>query len=593
MKFKYISAAAMGLAVLMSSCDATDLKPWNNMTDASYWHTVTDLQLYANGLLGNFGGATAYGDDVSDLMVQNSADAYLFGNVSINTVGSDWDWGLIRRCNFFLNRYEQVEGDEAAINQYVAEVRFVRANRYFTLIRLYGDVPWFDVDLQTTDTEELYKGRDPRNFVLGKIIEDLEFASQWCVESKTSGRPTKDAALQQLARVCLYYGTYMKYHNEQESNGISSQYLLEKARDASKKIMDSGKYSIVKAANPSETKNFAEWPLPYSNLFVQDDLSGCAEAVMARYYEYPTLTHEVGRQAGSSGFGLSKAFADCYLMANGKPIANAGSGYHGDNTLEEEIQDRDPRMWQTIATSRRPNWTSAGSAADQQMTPWDWAGTIGQTSGVTGYAVEKFHSSNMAQWQAQSSDFDWFIYRYAEVLLINAEANYELGTCTQAVLDATINKLRDRVDMAHLTTSPEVDAAAWDYGYSVAPLLYEIRRERAVELINEGFRMDDLKRWNAMKLLENPMTMVGVRITDDSKAFYEDPNNGGATIGTGGRETITLNGKTYLRCFSNTDMYSDGRKWTANDKRWLYPIPETQMDLYKLHGTPLTQNPGW
>lgn len=589
MKFKYISSAAMALAVLMSSCDATDLKPWDSMTDASYWHTVTDLQLYANGLLGNFGGASVSGDAVSDIMVQNSVDMYLFGTMTLSNA-SGWDWGLIRQCNYFMNRYKGVEGNEAEINQYVGEVRFVRANRYYTLIRNFGDVPWFDADLQTTDTEELYKARDPRNFVLGKIIEDLEFAAQWCVDSPVSGRPTKDAALQQLARVCLYYGTYMKYHNESEANGISSTYLLEKARDASKRIMDSGKYAIVKADNPSGTETFEEWPLPYSNLFVQDDLRNNPENVMARYYEYPEVTHEVGRQAGGSGFGFSKAFIDMFLMKNGQPIANAGSGYQGDNTIEQEIQDRDPRLWQVIASSRRPNWTAVGS---ERMTDWSWDNTLLMSSGVTGYAVEKFHSSNMDQWQAKASDFDWFIYRYAEVLLINAEANYELGTCTQDVLDKTINKLRDRVDMAHLTVSPAVDAAALDYGYPVAPLLYEIRRERAIELCNEGFRMGDLKRWNAMKLLENPMTMVGVRITPESRAFYADEAHGGMEFGEGKRETIDINGKTYVRVFSDDVMNQAGRKWTANDKRWLYPIPLEQINLYAAHGTPIQQNPGW
>ena len=143
----------MGLAVLMSSCDATDLKPWDSMTDQSYWHTVTDLQLYANGLLQNFGGATVSGDAVSDIMVQSSVNNYLFGTMTLNDA-SGWDWSLIRQCNFFMNRYGQVEGDEASINQYVGEVRFVRANRYYYMIRIFGDVPWFDSDLQTrTGTE--------------------------------------------------------------------------------------------------------------------------------------------------------------------------------------------------------------------------------------------------------------------------------------------------------------------------------------------------------------------------------------------------------------------------------------------------------
>lgn len=593
MKFKYLSASAMGIAVLLSSCDATDLKPWDSITDASYWNSVGDLESYANGLLGNLGGASAYGDQTSDLFVNQSPSSYLFGTMTLSDA-SGWsygDWGLIRSCNYFLNQYTKVVGSEAEINQFVGEIRFYRALAYYQKIRTFGDVPWYDVNLQTTDIEQLYKGRDPRNMVLGKIIEDLEFASKWCVESKESGRPTRDAALQQLARVCLYYGTYMKYHNEAESNGLSSQNLLEKARDASKKIMDTGKYDIVKAENPEGTKTFDEWPLPYANLFVQDDLHDCKEAVLPRYYKVAVVAHEVGRQVGGIGMGLSKAFIESFLMKNGKPIMNPGSGYKGDNTLEEEIDGRDPRLWQIIPTSRRPNWTSVGSDAASQMTRWNYGSAIESTAGVTGYPCMKFHSSNFEQQQPKASYFDWFLYRYAEVLLINAEANYELGTCTQDVLDATINKLRDRVDMAHLTVSPEADVAAWDYGYTVAPLLYEIRRERAIELINEGFRMDDLKRWNAMKLLENPLTMLGLRITPDMEAFYALPENGGKIFGDvdGARATYNYNGKTYIRVFTPELMLSAGRKWAADDKRWLYPIPQEQIDL----NPALKQNPGW
>ena len=105
--------------------------------------------------------------------------------------------------------------------------------------------------------------------------------------------------------------------------------------------------------------------------------------------------------------------------------------------------------------------------------------------------------------------------------------------------------------------------------------------------------MDDLKRWNAMKLLENPKTMVGVRITAASKAFYENPDNGGTEIGAGKRETVDVNGRTYIRVFNDEIMNSAGRKWTANDKRWLYPIPKEQIDLYQANGTPISQNPGW
>lgn len=589
MKLKYLSAVAAALALTVSSCDVTDLKPWDSMTDASYWKTTQDLEMYANGLLGNFGGASVSGDATSDLFVQSGTpNSWMFGTYTWSNAGG-WDasfWSLIRQCNYFMARYETVKGDQATINKYVGEVRFVRANRYFNIIQNYGDAPWYDKDLQTTDTEALYKPRDPRNFVLGKIIEDLEFAAQWCTESPTSGRPTRDAAKQQLARVCLYYGTYMKYHNEAESNGWSSQKLLQKAADASNELIQSGKYAIVKADNPKDTKTFEGYDLPYANLFVQNDLHGNKEVVMARYYKVPDVTHEVGRQAGGMGFGLSKAFIESFLMADGTPIMAANSGYKGDNTIAEEIEGRDPRLWQIIATSRRPNWTSAGSRPEDQMTSWDYGSTVNPNAGVTGYPCEKFHSSNMAQWNAKSSDFDWFIYRYAEALLINAEANCELGKLNQTILDNTINKLRDRVGMAHLTMSPKADPAALDYGYSVSPILYEIRRERAIELINEGFRWSDLLRWNGMKLLENPKTMLGMRVTDDVRAQF---NAWQVVFGGAGIRTMDLNGKTYVAVFDQATMDSPGRKWSKDDKRFLYPIPRTALQLNPALG----QNPGW
>lgn len=576
----------MGIAALMQSCDVTDVSPFDVVTDNSYWNTTNDLELYANGLLGNLGGASVWGDQISDVFVNNTTDMYLFNTMTVNNA-TGWDFSLIRSCNYFMDHYESVTGDEATINQYVGEVRFYRAQRYYSMIRTFGDVPYYDHVLKTTDIEELYKPRDPRNMVLGKVIEDLEFAAKWCTTDKTLGRPTSDAAKTLLARACLYYGTYMKYHNEPEANGLSSKSLLEKARDVSQEIMNSGRYSIVKAANPADTKSFDEWPLYYCNLFVQDNLSSCAEAILPRYYKVDVVTHEVGRQAGGMGFGLSKAFIESYLMKDGTPIYNDGSGYKGDNTIADEIDGRDPRLWQTIATDCRPNWTKISD--EMQMTSWDWGASVRPSAGLTGYPCMKFHSSNYLQQQPQNSYFDWFLYRYAEVLLINAEAHAELGTCTQNVLDATINQLRDRVDMAHLTTAPVEDAKPLDYGYTVSPLIYEIRRERAIELINEGFRMDDLKRWNAMKLLENPLTMLGIHVSEEAKAFYGNPDNGGVTFGPGEQEVYEYNGKTYLRVFAPETMASPGRKWTQNDKRWLYPIPLDQIRL----NSNLVQNPGW
>ena len=146
-------------------------------------------------------------------------------------------------------------------------------------------MPWYESDLQTGDEAELFKGRDPRNFVLKKVIEDLEFAIQWLPEKTMAekGRLHKDAARTQLARVCLYYGTYMKYHHEAGSEGLTAEGLITKAKQLTDEIINSGKYEIVKGTDAGAgTKAYEGYPLSYANQFVQEDLSDNKEAIMVR-----------------------------------------------------------------------------------------------------------------------------------------------------------------------------------------------------------------------------------------------------------------------------------------------------------------------
>lgn len=587
MKLRYIIYIGVLLG-LLAACDVTDLSPKDSFTDESYWTSVNDLKLYANGLYGNLGGPTPTGDNVSDNFVTNNYSSFLFNELTIpSAAGSDngWYWNTIRNCNYFMQRYSKVQGVEEEINKYVAEVRFFRGLLYYDKIKAFGDVPWYESDLQTSDTDELYKPRDDRDYVLGKIIEDFEFAIKWLPgkSSAESGRLHKDAAKTQLARICLYYGTYKKYHNESSSGDLSSTSLLQKAAALAKEVMDSGNYSIVKGPDAgSDQLAFAGYPLYYSNQFTQVDLSTNAESILARYYEEGILTHETGRQVGENGMGLSKDFVESFLMRDGTPIHNAGSGYKGDNNQSDEFENRDPRIYQIIDNQNKPYTVLNGEQITNQVA------NVVASQGVTGYPCVKFRSSNSKQAEARNTYYDWFVYRYAEVLLIYAEAQAELNLCTQDVLDKTINLLRDRVEMAHLSVTPVADAGAVDYGYDVSNLLYEIRRERRIELIAEGFRLDDLKRWNAMKLLENPKTMFGLRITDDVIATYA-----GANItfgGDSGRPTIEYGGNTYLYQYAASKSLNEaGRKWTDGDRRWLSPIPTNEITL----NSNLIQNPGW
>lgn len=594
MKFKHYIYLFLMAGTLWACKDYTDLAPMDSFTDETYWNTPNDLKLYANGLYGLLSSPNPSLDGESDNFVTTNYSSYLFNELTIPeeapgatpavTSYNKWYWGDVRSCNYFLKRYSRATGSEAEINRYVAEVRFFRGLVYFDLIKAYGDVPWYDKDLQTTDREELYKARDNKDEVLGHVIEDFEYAIEHLPEKSLaeSGRLNKDAARTQLARICLYFGTYKKYHHEAGTGSLTSQTLLEKAVTLTNTIISSGNYDIVKGEDSGcDQLAYAGYPLYYSNLFTQEDLSSNKECILARFYKANVLTHQLGRQVQEHGLGLSKDFAESFLMKDGTPIYNTGSGYHGDEDMDAELADRDPRMYQIIDNNHRPYYVRNGERIQNEL-----ANAVGSSKGVTGYQCAKFHAANTTQQEANNSTYDWFVYRYAEVLLINAEANAELGTCTQEVLDKTVNKLRDRVEMVHLTTSPVADARPIDYGYTLSNLLYEIRRERRIELIAEGFRMDDLKRWNGMKVMENPKTMFGIKITPTVISQY--PAN--TFTGENARPTIDYQGAKYLYQYKASKSLDDaGRKWSDKDRRWLLPIPTQELTLNKKLG----QNPNW
>lgn len=582
MKLKYLALA--GLLGFTACDDIIDLKPLDSFTDESYWTSVDDLRGYANRFYTNLSGPSSSGDQQSDNRVPGSYDAWLYNEYVLDQAG-DWSWSNVRNLNFFMARYQRVTGSEADINAQVAVIRFFRALDYFGKIKSYGDVPWYEKDLTDADEEELFKPRDSRDFVLGKVIEDLEFAIQWLPEPNAAEECAlhKDAARTQLSRVCLYYGTFKKYHNV--GGSPSSQELLQKAASNALAVMNTGRYEIVKGLDAGcGQSSFEGYPLHYQNQFVQEDLSANKEAILFRKYVLGTLTHETGR---NQGVGFSKDFAESFLCKDGKPIG-VSELYQGDETLDQEMIDRDPRMYNIIDNIHRPYTVQSDGTVEINESMYDptaSAPDVSAAGSVTGYANVKYSSADPTQWTANATTYDWFVYRYAEVLLNYAEAKYELGEMTQDVLDNTINQLRDRVEMPHLTMDVGFTDPNWpDYGYAVDPLLHEIRRERRIELAAEGFRYDDIIRWKGVKLYENPKTVLGMRVTDKVISLYTEGTFGGDR----GRALVEYEGKTYIRPYSK-DLDDAGRKWADDDKRFLNPISKN----VRLINPNITQNPGW
>lgn len=549
MKIKKSIIAYTAVALLATGCNDGFLDRYPQaINDPTFWNTTSDLQTYANQFYGNFGsGLNSMGDGESDNQVPNSRPSYLWNEQITPISGGMWskdDWAPIRKTNYFLTHYKEVTtGAEAEINQYVAEVRFFRALQYGAKMRQFGDVPWIEKELETNDTEILYGPKMKREQVMDKINEDFDFAIQWLPDSPAKGRISKDVARQLKARTCLHEATYYKYHTELGLQAKAAG-LLEQAVKAAGDIMASGKYEIYSTGKPNED---------FYQMFLIEDKSTVKEAILSVEYKDGLKTHGISRTLYESNTGFSKDFVKSFLCTNGKPTALSPDLYKGDRTITDEFTNRDPRLKQTILTPDRPR-----KIADNGEITYISEENLINKNCYTGYNIIKFFSPTAKAFEPSNSTYGGIVYRYAETLLIYAEAKAELGTITQTDLDKTINVLRDRVGMPHLTVAVGFVDPNWpDWGYEVSPLLQEIRRERRVELGGEGFRFDDLCRWKAGKLCDNLETYLGK--WDATKDEY-------AVVYPG----------------------FDNRKW--DDKLYLRPIPIVELQM---NPQLLPQNPGW
>lgn len=550
-----IQSILVAVTLLTVSCnDYLDRFPKDSFSEPTFFKTENGLIYYANQFYGSLPVQRMDNDNNSDNMVPQNINTFLAGTYTVPGSGGGWasgDWANIRSCNYFLEHYSRAE--TSFKERYAGEVRFFRALFYWYKVVNFGDVPLLLKALDD-NSEELYGPREKREKVMDEVVlEDLKFAVANLPEKNqaAAGRLHKDAARALMSRICLWEGTYRKYRNIEGADTY-----LDACVKASEELMDAG-YDIYSTGNTDED---------YRNLFIQKDLRSNPEAIFYRAYITDKNTHNYTRQASENNTGMSKDFVDSYLfLDDGKPIGLTSHPYD-DSTPAKECEGRDPRYTQTIAT---PGFI---------MTLPDLAvnlPAIGTSRTSTGYWNIKGRSSDLAQFNADKSDLDLFIFRYAEVLLNYAEAKYELtGSLTIAELDKSINLIRDRVGMPHLTTNPDADPNAVNYGYTVAPLLYEIRRERRIELVGEGFRFNDIIRWKAGKLIEGVKTIRGMKLTDELRSQYADPSS---------LNNIAVDDDYYIIVYPSI---ATTRKW--NDKSYLYPLPTDEKD--RCH---YEQNPGW
>lgn len=486
----YSVILALSLSVI--SCNKNlDQFPETQIGVNSFFNTEADLNLYTTGMY-DFPGTGIYTDEAYTL----TDNAWSTGSVELknimrsgpnsSTITTGWDWGQLRKVNIFLANFGRAKLTQDRLDHFEGLARFFRARFYVGKVKRYSDVPWINVPVETGSEDILLGTRDSRETVVTNILEDYEFAVNHIDEDASAGAVTRWVAKADYARFLLFEGTFRKYHAELNLQS-SATALLQKAVEIANDIIGSGKFHLYTTGNPDRD---------YGSLFDNENLASNPEIILARRYENNLLNGDVGEGVfGNYETSPTKDMVQAYLMKDGSFYSSQPN--YQQNEYVKEFQNRDSRLWQTYAY---PGWVLARS------------GTYAQGAGLYVQQLQKNFSGyhqikgfyNYTN-QADRNGKDIPLYRFAEILLIYAEAKAELEEITQTDLDNTINKLRDRVGMPQLTLTAPVDPVEADKFPNVTGmkgLIYEIRRERRVELAFEGLRHDDLMRWDAGKLLE-------------------------------------------------------------------------------------------
>ena len=577
MNFRYMILAVILLA--LTACeDFLTRRPKDELSPDTYFRTETECQLYTNNFYTILPAATDFYQEDDDYIIPNSLSTKVIGNRVVPTTSGTWNWNMLRQINFFLSRSHQCE-DDAVREKYEALAKFFRAYFYFEKVKRYGDVAWVDEPIDAND-KTLYRGRDPRAMVMEHVLEDIDFAIENLPSGKDVFRVTKWTALALKSRIFLFEGTFRKYHGLQ-----GWEDCLKESAAASLKFINESGYGIYKSGTT-----------PYQSLFTLAD-SDRSEVILTRAYKQSiSLVHDANgafTSTTSSRNGLAKDVVDMYLMSDGsrftdKPRYNAMDFY-------AETQDRDPRLAQTIRT---PGYTRMGDT--ELLAPNMAAVTTGYQP--IKYVCEKKYDSY------QTSENDMPVFRTAEVYLNYAEAKAELNEqLTQGDLDISVNKIRARVsmppiNMAQANADPDPYLLDKTTGYpnvskcANTGVILEIRRERTVELILEGFRYWDLMRWKEGKRFERPF--YGMRL--DGVGEYDLDRNGTVDfVVYEGDAPATAQGVVYkslseLNLSSETEgnivLHEDIIRTFDESKDYLYPIPTE--DIVLTQGV-VKQNPGW
>ena len=578
-----------GILTAILGCNKLDLKPEGQLTLENTLSDYNGFLTYSWQFYNAFSGYTnemldkELHTDMFAIANPNGQSQWIWQQITIPSSADSYSgpYTNIRTINLMLDRIDDSALSATDKEHWRSIGYFFRAFNYSNLINLYGDVPYVAHALNDK-SEELTMARTPRDIVASNILKDLLYAEANLKNGDGENTINANVIRALISRFGLREGTWRKYHNMTDA-----EKYLNASVDASTKLM---------AAFPALGSSY---DLDFNSV----SLAGVQGIILYKAYVANQITHSLSTQnRNSSGrYDLTKTAADMFLMSDGQTRFTSPL-FQGDKSPFSEFRNRDRRLYfcvpppynvntsppslnftyttNPVDTSYFGTMKAISDATHKTLPSRNWNGFVvrqephyvdfpnGQPYNVTytGYRFYKYYNQQVQDAQGQDIS-DCPLFRMGEILANHAEAMYELGTFTQSTADATINKLRARGAVAPLNLSSITNDPNRDQ--SINPILWEIRRERAIELIGEGFRFDDLRRWKKMDYaLKEKLGRYLTKGTDvPSNSII--PIQNGATAG-------------YI-------SYLGIPPSPFPEYYYLYPMPSNQIVL----NPKIVQNPGW
>lgn len=642
---KYTLLLAGGLIMLSSCNDFLDRNPLDQVTPSTYLWTDADLSAYA---LKQYSFTTHSGAGAGTWANDNNSDNQVssgYNNMWVpgqwrvpdhygKNYDDPWYFAPIYNCNYFLEtvipRYEgkTLTGSESVIKHSIGEVYFMRAWTYFSKLQTFGDFPIIkevlpDVEAPLVEASK----RHPRHLVARFILEDLDKAIEFLSDNPVGGtnRLTRTAALLVKSRVALYEASWETYHantafvpNGQGYPGQQTEYnsqteisfFLAQCKDAAAEVAD----KVILAENKHVwADGAAKMNNPYYAQFAADNMSSYPEILFWKDYDIDLdIRHSAVyflRVGGDTGY--TRQLVETFVMQNGLPIYANGSNYAGDDTMDKVREGRDERL-QLFMLKPGEVYTT-GQVEFEDVAPL-LPSILGQASlrSTTGYHVRKGLSNNWSrEWNNSAEGSP--IFRAVEAYLnyIEASCMENGGNSIDSKAEGYWTKIRERaglpgdyrVTVNATDLNKESDWAVYSANKQVSVLLYNIRRERRCELIAEGLRMFDLKRWRALDQIKN-WQPEGINLWESGLHEKYVDDKGNATLVSDGTDNANVSSpqlSTYLRPYeiinkATNQLYGKGYIWC--EAHYLNPISivhfrNTSSTPDDLSTSVIYQNPGW